>query len=285
MSTDFTSMTPSTDGLVPLVDAASNQPTQRVIQLSERVEFNMHDAYYEHATADHFWIQWRFEMLERLLADYDLGERVFEVGCGNGVVQRQFERAFDIAVDGCDLNLRAMEMGDPSRGRRYLYNVLDQRSDWQNYFETVLLLDTLEHIDWPVEFLRAIGSHLAPNGLLVINVPAMPSLYSRYDAIQGHVRRYTVKQLEHELTNSDFKLLAHTYWGGNVVPIAMLRKLLVRFVARDEVLTKGFAPPNTLAERLLRGLMKLETNGCKIPRCGTSLAAVAIRQAPDETAP
>ena len=50
MSTDFTSMPPTTDAhaSVPLADG--NNANQPVIELSERVEFNMHDAYYEHAT-------------------------------------------------------------------------------------------------------------------------------------------------------------------------------------------------------------------------------------------
>jgi hypothetical protein len=71
-------------------------------------------------------------------------------------------------------------------------------------------------------------------------------------------------------------MLAHTYWGGNLVPIAWLRKLFVRFAQHDQILSKGFAPPSALADRLLRGLRWLEQAGWKLPR-GTSLAAVAGR--------
>ncbi len=250
----------------------------KVIELSQRIDFNMHDAYYQHATADHFWIQWRFSVLRQLLKDRELGQHILEVGCGNGVVQNQFEKAFDRTIIGCDLNYLAMERGSSSRGQRYLYNVLDQRAEWNEHFDSVLLLDTLEHIDAPVAFLEAIANHLQPGGMLVINVPATPWLYSRYDRIQGHVRRYTTEQLKIELNAAGFDLERSNYWGSTVVPIAAIRKLLVRFAQDDEVLTRGFAPPSRFAESILRGLMRIESRGLKLPNLGTSLAAIARRK-------
>lgn len=246
-----------------------------VIELSQRVQFNMHDAYYEHATAEHFWIQWRFATIKKLLTELHPGEKVFEVGCGNGVVQQQFEDAFNLAIDGCDLNYDAMATGLPTRGQKYLYNIFDRRKQWQSHFDSVLLLDTLEHIETPNEFLKAIGDHLVDDGLLVINVPALPLLYSRYDSVQGHVRRYTLTQLQKELESAGFELVRHQYWGGNLVPIALLRQILAKFANDDDVLTRGFAPPGKFAEGILRSLMGLETSGWKLFPYGTSLAAIA----------
>ena len=251
--------------------------TDSVIELSERVHFNMHDAYYEHATAEHFWIQWRFNSIRKLLQGLSLGKNVFEVGCGNGVVQQQFETAFDIAIDGCDLNYDAMAKGLPTRGQKFLYNVFDQLGEWQGSFDSVLLLDTIEHIETPTEFLTAIGNHLVDDGLLVVNVPAMPFLYSRYDSVQGHVRRYRLQQLELELQSAGFELLKHKYWGGNVIPIAYLRKLLAS-ADDDKVLTQGFQPPGKFAEGILRTLMNCEQAGLKLLPYGTSLSAVARKQ-------
>ena len=257
--------------------AAAASPA-RVVELSSRVEFNMHNAYYEHATEEHFWIQWRFAAVQRLLSNIDLGNRIFEVGCGNGVVQRQFEAAYDVSIEGCDLNFEAMDQGLTTRGQKYLYNVFDQRREWKDHFNSVLLLDTLEHIETPTEFLKAIGSHLVDQGILVVNVPALPVLYSRYDSVQGHVRRYTKQRLRFELESAGFELIDSKYWGGNVVPVAFLRKLLVKFAAEDTVLSQGFAPPGKLAESLLRQLMKLENSGIKLFPFGTSLSAVAKKR-------
>ena len=102
----------------------------------------------------------------------------------------------------------------------------------------------------------------------------MPFLYSRYDSVQGHVRRYTAKRLRFELESAGFELLQHKYWGGNVIPIAYLRKLLASS-DDNKVLTQGFKPPSALAESILRTLMKLETSGYKFLPYGTSLAAIA----------
>ncbi len=255
--------------------ARTNWP---VVELSECADFHMHDAYYQHATQEHFWIQWRFQVVRRLLQQFDLGHEVLEIGSGNGVVQAQFEEAFGeaLSVEGCDLNRFALEQGPATRGGRYLYNVLDCRTDWCEHFSSAILLDTLEHIDAAEDFLRAVRYHLQPRGLLIINVPALPVLYSRYDSVQGHVKRYTATRLEQELRESGFEMLRHRYWGGNLVPIALLRKFLVKFARHDDVLTKGFAPPSLFADRILRGLRRMETTGLKMP-LGTSIAAVARR--------
>ena len=264
---------------VDTISAASHSPfacvADHVIELSERVDFNMHDSYYEHATENHFWIQWRFETLKRLTRHFDLGSKLFEVGCGNGVVQKQFESYLEQPVSGCDLNYHAMASSPAGRGQRYLYNVLDQREEWKHEFETVLLLDTLEHIEEPTSFLLAIAAHLRDGGLLVINVPAMPWLFSRYDTVQGHVRRYTLGRLRDELNSAGFEIVTHDYWGANVVPIAAIRKLAVNFTPDEMVLTCGFQPPGPFSEFVLRALMRMELSGLRLPGIGTSLAAIA----------
>ncbi len=256
----------------------SRQPSAclPVVELSDTASFRMHDAYYEHATPDHFWIDGRFRILQHLLDEFELGDEILDVGCGNGVVQGQFERALGRPVLGCDLNLKAMQDGVASKGQRYLYNVLDERAEWQGHFDTVLLLDTLEHIEQPIDFLKAIGSHLCAGGRLVVNVPAMPDLYSRYDEAQGHVRRYTTDQLQHELAEAGFQLSASMYWGSNLVPIARLRKWWINRSQADDVFARGFAPPGKLAEIVLNRLLAMERHGVRFSAQGTSLAAVAI---------
>jgi SAM-dependent methyltransferase len=268
-----------TEGSTQLASTTEKWP---VVELSECADFHMHDAYYQHATQDHFWIQWRFQVIHQLLQEFDVGSDVLEIGSGNGVVQAQFEAAFgeELKVVGCDLNRYALEQGPATRGGRYLYNVLDRRDEWRERFSSAILLDTLEHIDEAEQFLHAMRFHLQPCGLLIINVPALPALYSRYDAVQGHVKRYTATRLVRELMAAGFEVLDHRYWGGNLVPIAMLRKLMVRLAKDDDVLTKGFAPPSAFADRVLRRLKALENAGWKLP-LGTSIAAIARRR-PDD---
>ena len=63
-------------------------------------------------------------------------------------------------------------------------------------FDTIILLDVLEHIEDDVGLLRRIAANLAPGGRLILKVPAIPWLYSELDQVIGHYRRYDRRALE-----------------------------------------------------------------------------------------
>jgi len=91
---------------------------KRIEFISEPISVNMADDWFEIATLDHFWIRRRFDVARSMLRGCDLsGWRVAEVGCGHGLVQRQFEQGFGVAVDGFELNLVSLEQNLSTRGR------------------------------------------------------------------------------------------------------------------------------------------------------------------------
>jgi SAM-dependent methyltransferase len=71
-------------------------------------------------------------------------------------------------------------------------------------FDAVLYIDVLEHIEDDLSELRRTAAHLRPGGVLVILVPAHPSLYSAFDAAVGHYRRYTKATLSRAIPH-DFE--------------------------------------------------------------------------------
>ena len=63
-------------------------------------------------------------------------------------------------------------------------------------YDMILLMDVIEHIDDDVGFLTAALKHLKSDGVVVINVPAHMSFYSKYDEVAGHKRRYNTAGVE-----------------------------------------------------------------------------------------
>jgi SAM-dependent methyltransferase len=59
------------------------------------------------------------------------------------------------------------------------------------WFDTILYIDVLEHIEDDRGELRRAALHLKPGGRIVVLAPAHPFLYTAFDAAIGHFRRYT----------------------------------------------------------------------------------------------
>lgn len=62
-------------------------------------------------------------------------------------------------------------------------------------FDGILYIDVLEHIEADAAELALAASHLKPHGTLAILAPALPWLFSPFDAAVGHHRRYTKSSL------------------------------------------------------------------------------------------
>jgi methylase of polypeptide subunit release factors len=80
------------------------------------------DEWFQFATADHFWMQWRHCLLVRALSRAgDDARNGLEIGCGHGVAREMLERDLGIAVDRCDLNRTALKAAKPGKGRLFVY--------------------------------------------------------------------------------------------------------------------------------------------------------------------
>jgi dolichyl-phosphate beta-glucosyltransferase len=92
--------------------------------------------------------------------------------------------------------------------------------------EVVCLLDVIEHLHEPRRALREVARMLAPDGRLVVTVPAHQWLWSAADEALGHVRRYTRRALRADLVASGFEpeLMTHVF-SWLVPPVWLKRKL------------------------------------------------------------
>jgi len=246
--------------------------------LSDAREVSMADSWYDLANADHFWIEWRYKVIREVVRDYlNLTLRGLDIGCGDGGTLRRLENDSEFVIDGCELNPAVLGIAKVGKGKLFSYDILSRKLINPPY-DLVILLDVVEHIEDDREFIRAASDHLLPGGKILLNVPALQSLFSKYDTAAGHVRRYSRQSLEAVLTECGFELINITYWGFTLLPLAFVRKFYLNFVPKELVIDRGFKPPGKIFEIIIRSVGRLERFLFKALPLGTSVVALAQKK-------
>ena len=255
-----------------------------VIELSSRPETDFPEEWYEVAGEGLFWFEWRFRaflgQLDSIGISLETPLHGLDIGCGHGVARAQIEQATAWTTDGADLNRQALDQNETRAGVAYYYDINDRRPELACKFDFALLFDVLEHLAEPREFVESALFHLKPGGLLFINVPALNDLFSQYDDVIGHLRRYDKTTLRAEVEGPGVEQLDLRFWGFSMLPYLVARKIMSSDSrAKRRVIERGLAPPAGWTEWPILQIMKLETRLLRRPFLGTSLL-LAARKAP-----
>jgi SAM-dependent methyltransferase len=144
----------------------------------------------------------------------------------------------------------------------------------------------VEHLDDPLAFLAECRRILAPDGVLLVTVPAFQWLWSEHDIWNGHVQRFTRSGLRALLAEAGFEPLTQTYFFlPLLVPAIVDRLLLARFrnTADDSEIEShiegALAPSSSIVDWLLRFVLRGERKLLRRIRLpfGTSILMTARR--------
>ncbi len=86
--------------------------------------------------------------------------------------------------------------------------------------DAIVMHDVLEHIAEEASTVTRLATLLKPNGVLVMSVPAMPSLFGFHDEQLGHFRRYTRRTLRAALQPT-FNIDNLRYYGTTMIPVTL----------------------------------------------------------------
>lgn len=226
----------------------------------------------------HFWFEPR-SLLVRRRIDAALSvrpNRALELGCGSGAfLPHLAARADQVwAVEGHRQSLElALARAPAAKG---LGADLERPLPWPDEcFDLLVALDVLEHLD-AERLLREAARVACPKAVLVVTVPAMPSLWSELDAAAGHQRRYTRTALIDQLERCGWQVEASTHYQLIVLPLVWWSR---RLAGRRGVGLER-RPPRWV-DSALRAINTLEVKalgGLSLP-IGSSVLATARKGA------
>ena len=140
-----------------------------------------------------------------------IGNRVLEVGADIGTLTNQFiPRELYVASDINPHYLNYLRSYSSGKPYLHVFRVdVESPSDFEDLrtaFDTVVLVNVLEHVRDERQALRNIYDVLEPGGRAVVLVPQHPALFGSLDKVLGHRERYTRATLTRSLTDTGFRI-------------------------------------------------------------------------------
>jgi SAM-dependent methyltransferase len=205
----------------------------------------------------HWWYVARRRILDRLIErEVRLPDnaRILEIGCGTGhnfEMLRRFGRLDAIEVDGEARELASRRLGHAvaSAPLPELTGVPDRN------YHLIALLDVLEHVDEDRAALESIATKLAPEGRILVTVPAYQWLWSAHDVAHHHKRRYSKRGLREVVEAAGLRAERLGHFNSLLFPLAAAVRIGGKLVGRTE--GDDTMPPVPL-NRLFGAIFSLE---------------------------
>ncbi len=222
--------------------------------------------------------------LQRHLAS---GGDIVDAGCGTGGLMLFLRdrgyprlRGFDLSADA----VRHCQVRDLDVVRDNLLNIDTQYGP--RSADAVVSNDTLYFLDAPERqrFVEACHEVLRPNGILIVNVPALAAFAGIHDLSVGIKRRFTRAAVRDLLVPDRFRILSEVYWPFLLSPAVYLVRLAqrVRMKRTDSVdVVSDIDLPARPINALLGGLTRAENRLFPVKPWGSSLFVVAQRVGDD----
>jgi SAM-dependent methyltransferase len=186
----------------------------------------------------HFWFRSRnciiATLAEQITRNLRGGYRVLEVGCGTGNVLRVLEKACPRGtVVGMDLFSEGLAFARTRTTCPLVRGNIEQPG-FGVQFDLIGAFDVVEHLPDDVQVFRSLHAMLKPDGILLLTVPARESLWSYFDEVAHHCRRYEISGLRRKLSMNGYEIEFLSEFMASTYPLFWLVRRIRSLKKRSE---------------------------------------------------
>lgn len=222
----------------------------------------------------HPWEISRGDSILKVVRPYLTGRPkvIADIGCGDLYFSKMLAEQFDCKIFAVDINFK-----DKSSDNEKITKLNSIDGLEAGTVDIVLLMDVLEHVENPLEFLSQVESKMRRGGILLVTVPAYQHLFSGHDIFLQHYRRYTIKSLRQELENGGFQVHKAYYFNSSLYVLRLIQLVIAKIkknhgmtnitgwkYGRDAVLTKVIKAALNVDFQINRALRRLPLFGLSV---------------------
>jgi len=180
--------------------------------------------------AGNFWFRARNRLiiwaLERYFPD---ARNMLEVGCGTGFVLAGVAGSrLALRLTGSEVATEGLGFAAQRVPAAELIQMDARRIPFREEFDVAGAFDVIEHIEDDRAVLQELHAALAPGGGLILTVPQHPALWSEYDVLAGHVRRYRRGDLRARVAEVGLEIIRMTSFVSLLLPLMFFSRLAQR---------------------------------------------------------
>jgi ubiquinone/menaquinone biosynthesis C-methylase UbiE len=176
---------------------------------------------------DHWFYRGKRTIVRRWIERYgslSAETKLLDVGTGTGLFAS--EMAHQCQVIGVDDHEEALEYARRREKGQFVRARSNELPFEESHFDVVTSLDVLEHLPDDLGSLKEINRVLKPGGVAVITVPAFRLLWSEWDVVLHHQRRYRRWQIIKLAQDVGMEVVTARYMNSLMfVPVVVYRKL------------------------------------------------------------
>ena len=184
----------------------------------------------------HWWFVVRRKLLKSILSSIKVpvNPLTLDIGCGTGSNLKVLS-SVGLNTIGFDQSIYALNLVKTKGKFPLLAGDLSKLPIKTNSIGLIIAADILEHLEDDENGIREFYRALNKGGILVLTVPAFQFLWGIQDAVTGHKRRYSGKEIANKLRREGFDILKSSYFNFLLFfPILISRRLIRLFGLKIE---------------------------------------------------
>ena len=208
-----------------------------------------------------FWFDARNRELTRIAQRYlPATGSYMEIGCGTGYVLSALAKAFpQWSLTATEVHPEGIAFARTRVGSNVDFLQMDARDmPFKDTFDVIGAFDVIEHIEEDELVLNQVRKALKPGGYAFVSVPQHMFLWSRYDDLGHHVRRYGRGEMQNKMRRAGFTIVDSRSFNSLLLPLMTLTRLRMRRpgMTTDDVLDE--LRIGRMTNSALIGVLRLE---------------------------